>query len=66
MQHLLRVCYECVSKLDPKQCLHSIGGELADLLRGKTTLETSGEGVKLHSKRVKKMFKLHSKRVVKM
>jgi hypothetical protein len=32
----------------------------------KTTLETSGEDVKLHSKRGKKMLKKHSKRVEKM
>ena len=30
----------------------------------KNTLETSGEGVKLHSKRVEKMLKIHSKRVL--
>jgi hypothetical protein len=32
----------------------------------KTTLETSGKDVKLHSKRVEKMWILHSKRVKKM
>ncbi len=32
----------------------------------KTTLDTSGKDVKIHSVRVEKMIKLHSKRVEKM
>ena len=34
--------------------------------RGKNTLETSGEDVKLHSEQVEKMLQLHPKRVEKM
>ncbi len=34
--------------------------------RFKSTLETSGEDVKLHSKRVEKIAKIHSKRVEKI
>ncbi len=56
---------ECIFSSNVGQSMRFNAGNIPKSTRW-TTLETSGEDVKIHSQRVEKMWNLHSKRVEKM